>query len=682
LFYRSPRAGLRRNAPLPAVLVMAQLRRKGHVLTHRDMKGSELLALGKAAARIHETQFATLSLRQVIRDDAFVRAVRTELGLKMPPASGLLETAIQLYRAQPTLEPPKNIRAPPKRRGPPSPNPSPQPKRAAKALKDQNAGESAIVAKPKSIAMQSHAGLLSMADAARFALRAFRRETHVTQCGSQKVEVKKAGKGWVEYTSQSDAVRKVSGLNRKALQGLLNGGTSDQFEARLVSNEQPISRPVAYSAFASAIGLRPQKVASADLDKYVSKLVPRVVLPDSDKEAPKSWRDLLEYVVELPEFDQGVLYAQTRRAEDERVWALKRAASLGPASEARSKQRRLAAEADADANAAADAAWIEEAVFDDEGLVVGCTAQEEAVRVRFRESWAQFQDNERVMVEYKGRLFELKAAAWPKRIGWGWDDGDGFSGLSVAPCRAVAGKVGEEVALLERTTPSRAIAMTAAAACGDLNLGHKGVRGACTLIASPRKHPHQSICKRDFDPYQSLRAMGLVRRAVTPATRHDGSILDGFEIEDYDLCVPGQQWTMVDLRDESLRLRPLLLATTPEDRRIAGSTVKVSYRRSENVVTLELCRPNRARGPTERTIGVVAMLEAMGFPIYAWLTRRAIENCVPLEFLAYRDPTKGGKYHIDAARNLLLSALMMKSATMKEAAKIDPLHSAAMLKGN
>ena len=176
--------------------------------------------------------------------------------------------------------------------------------------------------------------------------------------------------------------------------------------------------------------------------------------------------------------------------------------------------------------------------------------------------------------------------------------------------------------------------------------------------------------------------MGLVRRAVTPATRHDGSSLDGFEIEDYDLRVAGQPWTMVDLRDESLRLRPLLLATTAADRRIAGSTVKVSYRRSENVVSLVLCVPNRARGPTDRTIDVVAMLEAMDFPIYAWLTRRAIENCVPLEFLAYRDPTKGGKYHTDSARNLLLSMLMMKSATMKEAAKIDPLHSAAMLKGN
>ena len=225
--------------------------------------------------------------------------------------------------------------------------------------------------------------------------------------------------------------------------------------------------------------------------------------------------------------------------------------------------------------------------------------------------------------------------------------------------------------------------MTAGAACGDLNLGHKGVLGLCTFIASPRQPPPQYIRKHAFDPNDSLRAMGLVRRAVTPATRHDGSSLDGFTIEEYDLCVPGQQWTMVDLRDESLRLRPLLLATTSEDRRIAGSTVKVSYRRSANVVTLVLCVPGRAtRGPSERTIGVVAMLEAKGFPIYAWLTRRAIENCVPLEFLAYRDPTKGGKYHIDAARNLLLSALMMKSATMKEAAKIHPLHSAAMLKGS
>ena len=97
---------------------------------------------------------------------------------------------------------------------------------------------------------------------------------------------------------------------------------------------------------------------------------------------------------------------------------------------------------------------------------------------------------------------------------------------------------------------------------------------------------------------------------------------------------------------------------------------------------LDLCRPNRACGPTKRTKGVVAMLEAKGFPIYAWLTLRAIENCVPLEFIAYRDPTKGGKYHVDRARDLLLSTLMMRSVTMKEAAKIDPLHSAAMLKGN
>jgi len=395
---------------------------------------------------------------------------------------------------------------------------------------------------------------------------------------------------------------------------------------------------------------------------------------------------LLEYVVELPEFDQGVLYAQTRKAEDERVLAVhvSNLSSSGLAGAALNKSRQLAAAANAEADADADAAWMKEAVFDERGLVVGCTAQEEAVRVRFRESWAQFQENEAVWVEYKGRPCELKAASWPKRIGWGWDDGDGFSGLSVAPCRAVAGKIGEEIALLERTTPSRAIAMTAAAACGDLNLGHKGVRGACTLIASPRQPPPQYIRKLAFDPNDSLRAMGLVRRAVTPATRHDGSSLDGFTIEEYDLCVPDQPWTMVDLRDESLRFRSLLCATTAEDPRIAGTKVRASYRRgsSSNAVALDLCRPNRARGPSERTIGVVAMLEAKGFPIYAWLTRRAIENCVPLEFIAYRDPTKGGRYHVDGAQNLLLSTLMMKSATMKEAAKIDPLHSAAMLKGN
>ena len=686
MFYRSPRAGLRRNAPLPAVLAMAQLRRKGHVLTVKHLNGSEMRALGKAAARIHETQFATLNLRQAIRDDAFVRAVRTELGLKMPPAATLLETAITLYRAQPTLEPPKNVRAPPKRRGPPSPNPSPQPKRRARpaplAIQDQNTDASAIVA----VAPRK-----TMVAAARFALRALAGETQTASNGSQKVEVRKKDETeWVEYTSGTEAERKIKGLKSGSISRFLAGKppkkVASKFEVRLVSKEQPISQFVAFDAFASAIGLRNDIWHAADLKALVSELVPRVVLPASVKteQAPKTWKGLLEYVVELPEFDQGILYAQTRKAEDERVLArhVSTLSSSGRAGAAALKSRRLAAAANADADADADAAWMKEAVFDERGLVVGCTAQEEAVRVRFRESWAQFQENEAVWVEYKGRPCELKAASWPKRIGWGWDDGDGFSGLSVAPYRAAAGVIGQEIALLERTTPSRAIAMTAAAACGDLNLGHKGVRGACTLIASPRKHPHLYICKRDFDPYAPLRAMGLVRRAVTPATRHDGSILDGFALEDYDLCVPGQQWTMVDLRVESLRLRPLLLATTAEDRRIAGSTVKVSYRRSENVVTLELCRPNRARGPTERTIGVVAMLEAMGFPIYAWLTRRAIENCMPLEFLAYRDPTKGGKYHIDLARNLLLSALQMKSATMKEAAKIDPLHSAAMLKGN
>ena len=130
---------------------MAQSRGKGNVLTDKDMTEEEKHALGKTGARLLETPthaHLARNMQRACRDDAFRRAVRTELGLKMPPASTLLETAIKLYRAQPTPEPPKSIRAPPKRRGPPSPSPSPQPKRAAKVLteQDQNTDESAVVA--------------------------------------------------------------------------------------------------------------------------------------------------------------------------------------------------------------------------------------------------------------------------------------------------------------------------------------------------------------------------------------------------------------------------------------------------------------------------------------------------------------------------------------------------------
>ena len=717
----SKAAGPRIYCASPSTLVMTDPRQTQFARKHVD--ASECPKLGAAGARLVESSdFAhvTGGLREKCRDEALRERVRQELKWDQPPTPSFLQEEVQKHRerakAPEKPKPPK--RRPPRARSPPPPAKRSEPELelgqsiedlaaalgcdveelradlarqaaaaaappAPLAIQDQDTGESAVVA----VAPRT-----TIVDAANYALRALAGGTHVTQRGAKKVMVRKVGDKWQEFKSGTEADRKVPGLKLGNVSALLGNRASPElrskFEARLISDEQPISQKVAFADFASAIGLKHSlyKAAAkgaASLNTCVAELVPRVVLPRSVEKVPESWIDLLKCAASLSELEKGVTFAQTRRAENERVLEFYRSNLSGGARDALNQSRRLAAEADAVADDDADAAWIQDAVFDEDGLVTGCTAQEDAVRVRFLDSWAPSWDNERVLVDFKGGLSEVKGGPWLKRFGWGWGEHDGDSGLSVAPCRAAAGVIDEEIALLRRTTPAHAIAMTSAAACGDLNLGHKGVRGLCTFIASPRQPPPQYIRKLAFDPNDSLRAMGLVRRAVTPATRHDGSSLDGFTIEEYDLCVPGQQWTMVDLRAESLRLRPLLLATTSEDRRIAGSTVKVSYRRSENVVTLVLCVPGRAtRGPTERTIGVVAMLEAKGFPIYAWLTRRAIENCVPLEFLAYRDPTKGGKYHIDRARNLLLSMLMMTSATMKEAAKIDPLHSAAMLKGN
>jgi hypothetical protein len=54
----------------------------------------------------------------------------------------------------------------------------------------------------------------------------------------------------------------------------------------------------------------------------------------------------------------------------------------------------------------------------------------------------------------------------------------------------------------------------------------------------------------------------------------------------------------------------------------------------------------------------------------AELDHRCILNSVAFEFLAYRDPSVGGKWHVDRAKDLLLSQLQMKSVTMKEDANL------------
>ena len=80
--------------------------------------------------------------------------------------------------------------------------------------------------------------------------------------------------------------------------------------------------------------------------------------------------------------------------------------------------------------------------------------------------------------------------------------------------------------------------------------------------------------------------------------------------------------------------------------------------------------PSRATGATPRTKRALQHLKDMGYPLMAELDHRCILNSVAFEFLAYRDPLVGGKWHVDRAKDLLLSQLQMKSITMKEGANL------------
>ena len=133
---------------------------------------------------------------------------------------------------------------------------------------------------------------------------------------------------------------------------------------------------------------------------------------------------------------------------------------------------------------------------------------------------------------------------------------------------------------------------------------------------------------------------------------------------------------MPELQEEFKRFRGDLLCVTARDKRLAEG-VYASTRRTQNgatdalqVVSFQFVVPCRATGATPRTERALQHLRDMGYPLMATLDHRCILNSVAFEFLAYRDPSVGGKWHVDRAKDLLLSALQMKSVTMKEGANL------------
>ena len=633
----------------------------------RDMKPGALEEAAAHADELLKADFADLkgAPSEKCFDEALRRAVQKKMKWPHPPGGRVLYQAVQSYRtrAEAPAAKPKSRRAP----GPPIPQPQPKRRaqpRAAKALKEQNAGESAIVVVGPPT---------PMADAANYALRALAGELDAVANAPQKVTVKKTGKDWVTYKSQTDAVKKVSGLNRHLLTGLLNGGTSDKFEARLVSKERSISKPVAYTAFASAIGLRHRIWIVTDLDAYVLKLLDRVVLPPSVKERPKSWKALLEYVKSLSSRDQRFVFEQTRRAEDERVLKLRAAAALSGLDTKRKLRREEAEEGRRrDVEALSDLLRLGYNLLGEEKTQRAFAAD---VKVTWLPSHV-VDDDGPVYVGYNGdHMVELKAGPWcDDRYAIG--DGDlelGSAGGADNPY----GPLETLVATITRPEPGDFAWLDRDGACGDRGVLHRGFLGRFAVTLSARVPAWAYVRRRRVSSLEQMKKLGFRLVEEEAATTSSGETIEGFARRRFTFHVdedgPDQ---MPALQEEFLRFREDLLGVTLKDKRLAEGVV-ASTRRDQSgatgapqVVSFQFVVPCRATGATPRTERALQHLRDMGYPLMATLDQRCILNSVAFEFLAYRDPSVGGKWHADQAKYLLLSSRQMTSVTMKEGANL------------
>ena len=314
---------------------MAQSRGKGNVLTDKEMTEEEKHALGKTGAGLLETPthaHLPRNVQKACQDDAFVRAVQTELRLKKPPARGLLETAIKRYRAQPKEKKPPRRRQPPKRRppkkrGPPSPKPPPPAKLSKQApapakpapLADQNAHAGALVVAPAaapSQLAQFHAAI-ERADKARKGEKTVSRvksDPRPKACKMRRV-------GDAEYrtfASQKDAAA-AFGLTRQDVSRLCDNTAtttlSAQFEARDADEGVSMSKRQHYASVLRAGGFRFNN-SDVGSDAGAFSVVQRGAWVRSP---PRSWEAALKRFGEFSEEDWRKFVAATGEAEAARV---------------------------------------------------------------------------------------------------------------------------------------------------------------------------------------------------------------------------------------------------------------------------------------------------------------------------------------------------------------------------
>ena len=126
--------------------------------------------------------------------------------------------------------------------------------------------------------------------------------------------------------------------------------------------------------------------------------------------------------------------------------------------------------------------------------------------------------------------------------------------------------------------------------------------------------------------------------------------------------------------NELFRFSEMLRATTRAAPHLS-KRVKAGYRRDMHGTgrnpSIEFCRPPRYRGPTKLALRKLQFTKTHGFPIIHEVMRRCIAHCVTFELVAYSEiaPDRP-RFHVDTAVALLLSALQMKSVTMKEGANL------------
>jgi hypothetical protein len=632
---------------------------------------SECPKLGAAGARAVESpEFANLTggLRAKCSDEALRESVRRDLKWDKPPTISFLFEEIQkhLTRAKAAKEEkPKRKRRRERAPGPQFPASAPKrrqrPAPAPLAIQDQTAGGSAIVAvgPPTTIVA-----------AVEHALRAHAGEAEAYANAPQIVEVKKAGGKWEVFESQTEAERKVPGLTRKILRSIFSGKASDKFEACLVSDKRPISKQKAYQRAASALGFRHSLIRAADLDAAVSELVPRAVLPDSVKVRPKSWKALLEYVKSLSSRDQRVLLEQTRRAENERVLKLCEASGM-VGREAQRKLRRDEAEEGQrrDVEALRDLLNLGFDLLRSEKTQ---RAFEGEVKVTWLPSHV-VDDDGPAYVKYKGdHRVELKAGPWFDR----YAIGDGRLELgSAGGADNPYGPRETPVATITRPEPGDFAWLDRDGACGDRGVLHRGFLGRFAVTLSARVPAWAYVRRRPFSSLEQMKKLGFRLVSETAATTASGETIEGFARRRFTFHVdedgPDQ---MAALQEEFLRFRKDLLGVTLKDKRLAKG-VCASTRRAQSgstdapqVVSFQFVVPCRATGATPRTERALQHLKDMGYPLMAELDHRCILNSVAFEFLAYRDPSVGGKWHVDRAKDLLLAQLQMKSVTIKEGA--------------